>query len=165
MKAQSPAQAGLKGRKLTQWQENFARYIYQETGYVPDMQTLKLTLLLQKQYRASPWNKARLGKSENMPPELPELPFMVDEITVHIPKHHDLPKITSEERETRGKSTDEMVEELAQQVAVGPAWKYRAAEPFTTTFTPESQPDPAAMQKLESKIDSARKKAGRRKSV
>lgn len=163
MNAQTaPAQAGLKGRKLTSWQENFARYIYQETGYIPDTQTLKLTLLLQKQYRASAWNKARLGKGE-APHELPELPYVVDEIKIHIPEHHELPALAAETRETRGKSTDEMVDELALKVTFGPSWDYRALEPFDTTFTPEPQPDPAAMQKFESKIDSARRKAGRRK--
>jgi hypothetical protein len=156
----TPAQAKLKGRKLTQWQENFARYIYQETGYVADIQTLKLTLLLQKQYRASPWNKARLGKGEE-PHPLPELPYMLDEIRTHVPEHRE-EKVTTE-RETRGKSTEEMVEELAEAITIGPAWEHRARNPFTTTFTPEPQPDTAAIEKLESKIDAARKKAGRRK--
>lgn len=161
MNAQSPAQAGLKGRKLTQWQENFARYIYQETGYIPDTQTLKLTLLLQKQYRASPWNKARLGKSEAQPPELPELPFVVDEIKVHIPEHK-LPALESNEKIP---VELEVLRVIEAQAEAGPAWKFRTPEPFTTTFTPEPQPDPAAIHKLESKIDAARKKAGRRKAV
>jgi hypothetical protein len=157
----TPAQAKLKGRKLTQWQENFARYIYQETGYVADIQTLKLTLLLQKQYRASPWNKARLGKGEE-PHPLPELPYMLDEIRTHVPEHRE-EKVTPQPVLADGEMEAMRLTEAGTPAIFDPVWQYRARNPFTTTFTPEPQPDTAAIEKLESKIDAARKKAGRRK--
>jgi hypothetical protein len=173
---QEPQQAILKGRKLTTWQDNFARYVYQQTGYVPDMQTLKLTLLLQKQFRNSAWNKARLGKAEQ-PEPLPELPYYIDEIAAHRVPHHEEPKVTPVQADgemaamklteagtpavspfdPRSAVESDLKEEM------GEFWQYRRETPITWTFTGDPVPDPEVIEKFTKRVESARKKAGRRK--
>jgi hypothetical protein len=153
-----PAQAILKSRKLTTWQDNFARYIYQETGYVPDMQTLKLTLLLQKAFRNSAWNKARLGKGEE-PEALPELPYYIDEIAAHRTTKHEEPKATPEPEPEVPTVADWA--DLKREM--GPFWEYRRTEPINWTFTGDPVPDPEVVEKFTKRVEMARKKAGRRR--
>lgn len=163
LESHAPAQAVLKDRKLTQWQENFARYIFQETGYIVDMQSLKLTLLLQKQFRNSPWNKARLGKADQ-PDPLPELPYQIDQIAMHLPEHHE-PKVTTESEAKPARTRAGWAAEADLQLEMGPFWEYRRTEPINWIFTPEPQPDPAVIEKFSNRIEAARKKAGRRKTT
>lgn len=149
------------------WQENFARYIFQETGYIPDLQSLKLALLLQKQFRNSPWNKARLGKGEE-PEPLPELPFTIDEIRMHAPEHEEEEKATTEAKLIQEPLSGD-IKDVSQWAKIkeemGPFWKYRQTKPINWVFTPEPQPDPAAIEKFSKRIESARSKAGRRKTT
>lgn len=159
---------------MTQWQEKFARYIYQETGYVPDLQTLKLAMLLQKGYRSSPWNKARMGRGE-APEPLPQLPYLLDEIRTHAPNGErpavaaaELPKpqIVSGITGPQARFIEKSVADWGKlKREMGEFWPYRrnSGDPITYTFTPEPQPDAEALAKLESKISAARNKAGRRK--
>ena len=160
MKEQAPAQAGLKDRKLTLWQENFAKYIFQETGYVPELETLKLAMLLQKAYRQSPWNKARLNKADK-PEPLPDLPiFTGGEMETMRLTEQGIPAVNSPVPVPVNRLEAMRLESLKAEL--GPAWEYRAAEPFTTIFTPEPGPDPEVVAKVESKIGKARNKAGRK---
>lgn len=166
-------QQPLRDRKLTTWQENFARYIYMQTGYVPDLESLKLAMLLQKQYRTSPWNQSRLH-GVDVPKELPELPYEIEHIEIHG-------KIREPEQKAAALVADpapvvETIEEpKIRDVAdwakvkadLGEAFPYIAAKPFTTTFTPEPEPEPLpeeVAKRTERRINAAKLKAGRRKS-
>lgn len=152
----------LKHRKLTHWQENFARYIFQETGYVPDLQTLKLAMLLQKAYRNSPWNKARLSKSEE-PAPLPDLPYVLDEIRAHLPATPAAVPVAGITK-TQGAFIEKSVSEWgALKAEMGPFFEHRMSDPLVTVFEPEPGPDAELLAKLERKIDTARNKAGRRR--
>lgn len=186
METKAPAQAALKDRRLTAWQDNFAKYIYQETGYVPDLQTLKLAMLLQKAYRTSPWNKARLNKADG-PDPLPELPYILDEIRAHIPAGRQpdpaaslaaaaadfvstmagpagKPEPVAGLTGAQARFIEHSVADWAKlKREMGPYWEYRVAEPFTTTFVPEPGPDETVIAKMETKIAAATKKAGRRR--
>lgn len=147
----APDQASLRNRKLTQWQDNFARYIYQETGYVPDLETLKLAMLLQKQYRVSPWNQSRLHQVE-VPKPLPDLPF---EITSIVTRSHAEPA-----------AVPTVQDWFKIKKEMGPLFEHRMQEPFETIYTPSNpEPDPAVMAKLQTRIGAARKKAGQRKPI
>lgn len=175
----------MKDRRLTHWQENFAKYIYQETGYVPDLQTLKLAMLLQKQYRSSPWNKARLNKADG-PGPLPELPYTIDEIRAHVPERPAAPTIDETVANfvkvmagmagkpepvagitpTQARFIESSLSEWDKlKRDMGPFWEHRMSEPFETIFTPEPGPDPDVVAKMENKVTAARNKAGRRKTT
>ena len=169
------AQHHLRNRKITTWQENFAKFIYQETGYVPDLESLKLAMLLQKQYRVSPWNQARLH-GEDVPTPLPQLPYEIDHIEIHgKPKmsvaHDPLEKLANDRVRQMQKEEPEKVRDITDwrhlKEDLGEAFRYIAAKPFTTTFVPERAPEPLpeeVAKRTERRISAAKMKAGRRKS-
>ena len=166
------SQQQLRNRKLTTWQENFARYIYMQTGYVPDLESLKLAMLLQKQYRTSPWNQSRLHGVE-VPKELPELPYEIEHIEIHgkrIEKPLEptvIHKMLVEHTPVEEPKTRDVADWAKLKDDLGEAFPYIAAQPFTTTFTPEPEPEPLdeeIVKRTERRINAAKMKAGRRKS-
>lgn len=147
MNAQQDGHAHLRDRKITHWQHEFAKYIYQETGYVPDLESVKLAMLLQKAYRVSPWNQSRLKNSE-APEPLPDLPLEIERIDAHPPAGAAHIRTSFEWAELKAD--------------LGPLWEYRRKEPFDTVFTPEPEPDPEVIDRAQRRIAAARTKAGRK---
>ena len=161
----------LRDRKLTQWQENFARFVYMETGYVPDLESLKLAMLLQKQYRTSPWNQSRLH-GVDVQQELPELPYEIEHIEIHGKMREkvstpDTPVLSmvGTYRQPEPK-IPEPADWIKLKQDLGEAFPYIATKPFTTSFTPDNPvPLPEEVSKrTERRINAAKLKAGRRKS-
>jgi hypothetical protein len=148
----------LRDRKLTQWQENFARFVYMETGYVPDLESLKLAMLLQKQYRTSPWNQSRLH-GVDVQQELPELPYEIEHIEIHG-------KMREKPQEQETEHTPEPADWIKMKADLGEAFPYIATQPFTTTFIPDNPvPLPEeVVKRTERRISAAKLRAGRRKS-